>query len=291
MEISEVIRLRKSVRTFRPGEVPRDLLNRLLCNFEANDRLNDIPVTMMPMPSEIVGDAMTGLIGSYGSIQGAPEWIIGKSRAGAHYQENFGFRMEQMILDCTGAGLGTCWVGGFFNLSRLTELVPLVGDEQIVCITPVGYAAGRRMAERTMRSLGGLNRRKPLDERVFHGRWGAPASGYLSSRKDVLEVLELARWAPSASNKQPCHYVVDDGRILITVLTSLHRDYPRVVTRGTGMSTNFQGIDAGIAMSHIHLAARALGLGGSWSLDFDEPAIRRERELPGDAKIVGVFTF
>lgn len=291
MDISEVIRLRKSVRTFQPQAVPRDLMQSLLRKFESNVRLNDSTVSMTPMGSEIVGDAMTGLIGSYGSIKGAPEWIIGTSRAGDHYRENFGFRMEQFILDCTREGVGTCWVGGFFNMSRLAELVPLAGDEQIVCITPAGYAAEQRTAERAMRSLGGLNRRKPLDERVFHGRWGAPASGYLSSRKSLLEVLDLARWAPSASNKQPCHYVVDDGLIIISVLTSLHREYPRVLTRGTGMSTNFQGIDAGIAMSHVSLAARSLGIGGSWSFDFNDAALADRYGFPADAKIVGVFAF
>jgi nitroreductase len=126
---------------------------------------------------------------------------------------------------------------------------------------------------------------------VFHEQWGVPAVEYLSSRKNLLELFELARWAPSASNRQPCHYLVDDDRIVIVVLTSLHREYPKLLTQGTGMSTNFQPIDAGIAMSHIYLAARALGIAGSWTLTFDEGALRARYQVPEEAIMMGVFNF
>jgi hypothetical protein len=56
------------------------------------------------------------------------------------------------------------------------------------------------------------------------------------------------------------------------------------------MNTNFQPIDAGIAMSHIHLAARELGMPGSWSLAFDEPTLRSRYQISTDAKLVGVFS-
>ena len=87
--------------------------------------------------------------------------------------------MEQFILDCTRERLGTCWVGGFFKVSKLEQLVPKSESERIVCISPVGYPMNRRTAEVVMRSLGGLNTRKPLRERVFHLKWGTPATEYL----------------------------------------------------------------------------------------------------------------
>jgi Nitroreductase len=290
MELLEAMRVRRSVRTYLQKDIPQDLLESLVKSFNTNERLSDLRVTLKPMRSETVAKAMTGLVGSYGSIKNAPLWAIGISQNGKHYQENFGFRMEQFILECTRAGLGTCWVGGFFKKSVLDQFVTKEKNEHIVCVSPVGYAADRRLSERSMRSLGGLNARKPLKERVFHGQWGNPATEYLSSRKELLNVFELARWAPSASNLQPCHYVVDDKRILLTVLTSLYRAYPKFITRDTGMSTNFQPVDAGIAMSHILLAARELGKAGGWTLDFDEPALRSQYRLPTDAKPVAVFS-
>jgi nitroreductase len=291
MDILEAMRSRKSVRTYRSQEIPRDLLDALMSRFDKSQRLNDLRVRLALMRGDEVGPAMTGLVGSYGAIKNAPHWAIGISEDGVHYGENFGFRMEQFVLDCTLEKLGTCWVGGFFKVSKLDQLVPKAKGERIVCISPLGYPMNRRTAEVVMRSLGGLNSRKPLRERVFHEQWGVPAVEYLSSRKNLLELFELARWAPSASNRQPCHYLVDDDRIVIVVLTSLHREYPKLLTQGTGMSTNFQPIDAGIAMSHIYLAARALGIAGSWTLTFDEGALRARYQVPEEAIMMGVFNF
>ena len=290
MELLEAMRVRRSVRTYLPKAVPQDVLDGLIKRFDETDRLCDLRVTLKCMRSEAVAHAMIGLIGSYGSIKNTPLWVIGISQDGPHYQENFGFRMEQFILECTRAGLGTCWVGGFFKKSVLDQLITKEINEQIVCISPLGYASDRRLSERSMRSLGGLNTRKPLKERVFHGQWGNPATEYLSSRKELLNIFELARWAPSASNLQPCHYIVDDTRILLAVLTSLYHPYPKFITRDTGMNTNFQPIDAGIAMSHIHLAARELGMPGRWSLAFDEPTLRSRYQISADAKLVGIFS-
>jgi nitroreductase len=291
MELLEAMRVRRSVRTYLQKALPEDELDSLIKSFDKTERLCDLRITLKPMRSELVAPAMTGLIGSYGSVKNAPLWVIGISQEGGHYQENFGFRMEQFILACTRTGLGTCWVGAFFKKSVLDQLVPKEKNEQIVCISPLGYAADRSLSERTMSALGGLKTRKPLEERVFHGHWGNPATEYLSSRKALLDIFELARRAPSAYNIQPCHYVVEDNRILLMVLTSLYRTYPKLITRDTGMNTNFQPIDAGIAMSHIQLAAREVGIGGRWSLDFDEPALRSQYRLPADAKPVAVYSW
>ncbi len=289
MNLCEAMRVRKSDRTYLTKPVPEDLLIRLIDIFDTSDRLNTLNLRLLKMESSLVEHAMTGLIGNYGHIKNAPIWVIGISEHGKNYQENFGFAMERIILECTCEGLGTCWVGGFFKTSLLEKAVPKDKNERIVCISPVGYAASRRIGERTMRSLGGLNVRKPLSERVFTGKWGNPATNYLSSSSDLLEIFELARWAPSASNTQPCHYMVDSKRIVISVLTSLQKKYPRIVEKGKGMSIDFQGVDAGIGMAHIYLAAKEFGIKGEWHLEFNESEIRKEYKIPGEARIVGVF--
>ena len=142
-----------------------------------------------------------------------------------------------------------------------------------------------------MRVLGGLNSRKPLSERVFETRWANPSTAFLASRQTLLEVFELARWAPSSSNHQPCHYIVSDQRIVICVLPSLRKRYPALVEEGKGMSIDFQGIDAGIAMAHVALAGQALGMRGKWTLEVNETELRERHELPGEARVIGVFDF
>jgi len=291
MDICEAMMVRRSVRTYSNKQMPDEMLSRLAEFFNKTDRLNDLSVRLVLMPAREVEHAMTGLVGSYGSIKNAPIYAIGISEKGENDQVNFGFATEQFILECTREGLGTCWIGGFFKASLLDQAVPKNDNERIICVSPLGYGAKRRFAERTMRALGGLNTRKPLAERVFYNRWGQPATEFLTSRPKLLQTFELARWAPSASNKQPCHYVVDQSLIVLAILGSPQSNYPSFVMRGRPRHLNYPRIDAGIAMCHIHLAAKELGIKGKWTLDFVEPTLRKKYRIEDDAQIVGVFEF
>lgn len=291
MDLREAMRQRKSVRTYMPKPVPEDLLTRLINIYNTSDRLNMLKLRLIKMEPSLIEHAMTGFVGNYGCIKNAPIWVIGISEDGENYKENFGFAMERFILECTREGLGTCWVGGFFKVSLLEEAVQKNENEHIVCISPVGYAAPMRIGERSMRTLGRLNTRKPLNDRVFTGKWGNPATDFLSSNRDLLEIFELSRWAPSASNAQPCHYMVDSEKIVISVNTSLKQKYPKILDKDKGMNFDFQGIDAGIGMAHIHIASKEFGINGEWRLEFKESAIRDKYKMPSNARIVGVFDF
>lgn len=286
------MRIRRSVRTFLDKKVPAELLDELMKIFEDSQRLNDLPLRMEIKDGKTVEHCMTGVIGSYGAIRNAPVWAIGVSKDSKNYQENFGYAMEQLILECTRQGIGTCWVGGFFKKSLLNDEMKIKEDEKIVCITPIGYSAKRRLGEKAMRAVGGLNHRKPVAERFFLDKWGKPADAFLRDKSKLNEIVELTRWAPSASNLQPCHYIFDqDKKIVLTVLTSLQKKYPGFITNDRAEDLNFQGVDAGIGAAHIQLAASTLGKKGSWNLDVDHDAHRKKFELPPDARIIGEYTF
>jgi nitroreductase len=291
MNILEAMRVRRSARTYTGEPVDESTIKELVAFLDRSERLCDLKLRFVPMAQDAVGDAMTGVIGSYGAIRNAPFWMIGLSEEGPNDQVNFGYAMEQWVLECTRQGFGTCWVGGFFKMSELAKKVAIDPGERIVCISPFGQAAPRRLGEKAMRTLGGLNRRKPLAERVFHEKWGVPATRYLADKPELGQVFELALWAPSASNKQPCHYIVDDERIVILVLTSLQTKYPDFIAGDRAEDLNFQRVDAGIAMAHVQLAVKELGIGGKWSLEFDESGLRKQYKITPEAKIIGVFDF
>jgi nitroreductase len=289
--ILEIIGIRRSVRTYLKKPIPPELLGRVEKAFEDAERLNNVAVRLTMEPAERVEHAMTGLVGSYGSMKNAPAYAVGISGEGPNDRVNFGFVMEQFILECTRAGMGTCWVGGFFKKSLMENAVTLNPGERIICVSPVGYSAERRIGERTMRTLGGLNTRRPLNERVFFGRWGQPATQYLNGRPDFEKLFEAARWAPSASNRQPVHFVMDAERIVATVLTTLAAKYMSVLGSDRSEKLDFQEVDAGIAMAHISLAAEHLGITGTWKLDFTDISLRNRYGIPAEAKIIGVFEF
>ncbi len=115
-------------------------------------------------------------------------------------------------------------------------------------------------------------------------------------------VLEAARLAPTAANRQPFKLIVihTAGRE-----TELKRIYDRpwfvqapIVICACGIaeqawvrrdSHNYRDIDVAIAMDHLILAAFDLGLGACWIAAFDPVATREVLALPANAQPL-VFT-
>jgi nitroreductase len=74
-------------------------------------------------------------------------------------------------------------------------------------------------------------------------------------------VLEATRRAPSWANKQPWRFLLSEREILV---------YKQMRQIKDGKDYHF--LDCGIAMVHLHLAARAVGIGGRWELaEFEAP--------------------
>jgi len=109
------------------------------------------------------------------------------------------------------------------------------------------------------------------------------------------QVLEAARQAPTAANKQPFRIVVvhTEGRE-----QEMRRFYDRswlaeaplvlvvVVVPGEAWRRRdgklYDEVDATIAFDHLVLAATAVGLGTCWVADFDTAAVRELLALPDD---------
>ena len=113
---------------------------------------------------------------------------------------------------------------------------------------------------------------------------------------DVLaQVLEAARLAPTAANRQAFKIIViqTEGREAVTTA-----DYPRqwftqapVLVCVCSVSSkawkrsdgkNYADVDATIAMDHMILAAANLGLGTCWVAAFDVNATRRILDIPAE---------
>lgn len=113
----------------------------------------------------------------------------------------------------------------------------------------------------------------------------------------LLQVLEAARLAPTAANRQPFQVIVihtagrekELGRIygskwfvqapLVIAVCGLP---DQGWTRGDGK--NFTDVDVAIVMDHLILAAADLGLGTCWIGAFNPQAAREVLGLPDDAE-------
>jgi nitroreductase len=128
--------------------------------------------------------------------------------------------------------------------------------------------------------------------------------GYRSdavSDETLQQVLEAARQAPTAANRQPFRIVVihSAGRE-----EELSRVYGRawflqaplvlavIAVPGEAWRRSddkpYDEVDATIAMDHLVLAATALGLGTCWIAAFDPAAVREILGLPDDVEPVAL---
>ena len=118
----------------------------------------------------------------------------------------------------------------------------------------------------------------------------------------LQQVLEAARLAPTAANKQPFQIIVvhTEGKQV-----ELRRIYDRgwfveapLLVCACGIPTqawvhrdgkSYLDVDIAIAMDHLILAATSLGLGTCWVGAFDRVAAREVLGLPDDVEPI-VFT-
>ena len=107
-------------------------------------------------------------------------------------------------------------------------------------------------------------------------------------------VLECARLAPSAVNRQPWHLIIADSiEAREKLCACYHRDWlkqaPMIIVvcvdRDEAWTRQCDGknhgdIDAAIITEHICLAATEVGLGTCWVCNFDYNAVREALNLP-----------
>lgn len=170
--------------------------------------------------------------------------------------------MEGIILAATARGLGTCWLGGFFNRGTAARALGLEPGEVVPALTPVGRPAeGRRtLMERIIRGSAGSARRKPFETLFFDGYFDRALTPEKAG--SWAAVLECVRIGPSASNKQPWRVLkaASGGNTAFHLYLDEDRLYSRAIP-----GILLQDLDMGIAMRHFEAAARALGLPGGWS--------------------------
>jgi nitroreductase len=87
-------------------------------------------------------------------------------------------------------------------------------------------------------------------------------------KEKIIKILEAARVAPSASNRQPWHFIVVENKETIKQLAKSEwaAKAPLMIVglADQEASPNWCSNDLGIAFEHIALAATNLGLGGCW---------------------------
>ncbi|MGQ9781490.1 MAG: nitroreductase family protein [Nitrososphaeria archaeon] len=114
----------------------------------------------------------------------------------------------------------------------------------------------------------------------------------------IDKILEAARLAPSASNRQPWYFIVVTDKEKKKKIAQSGRwagfvdDAPMVIV-GCGdrsAAPKWHPVDVSIAMEHMVLEATELGLGSCWVGSFDEGAVKGLLNIPDRYSVVALLS-
>lgn len=148
MNVSQAIKQRYSVRSYKPEPMSEEKLNKVL---EAA-RLAPSAHNAQAWKFVVVRDEQKkqGLFEAAGQsfLQEAPVIIAavalepeGLMRGGAHtYAVDLAIAIDHMTLQAVEQGLGTCWIGSF-NQEKVKKVLNIPEQYKVVALLPLGYPA------------------------------------------------------------------------------------------------------------------------------------------------------
>lgn len=219
-KLYETIFKRKSIRNYHQSPLDQSTLNEISDYLQSLKPLHDdIEVELKIIEPELVKRRM---------MKRSPHCIAAFSENKEGYLTNVGFMLQQMDLYLSARGLGCCWMGIPQPTKELLESSSL----EFVIFLFFG-----KPAESLHRSSVAEFKRKSLQE--------------ITDIEGADELLEAARFAPSAGNSQPWFFQGDENII--------HAYYIKPgLVRGL-LAGKFPPIDVGIAFYHLKLAAEHFG--------------------------------
>ena len=267
--ITELVRTRRSVRTFDGRKISEDDLEKLSAFVSGIENPYGIPVKFKLLDAK--GQELKCPV-----VSGTELYVGGKVKRMPHMEEAFGYSFELLVLHAQSLGIGTVWVGGTMDRAAFERAMALEADERMPCMSPLGYPAKKMsIKESLMRKGIRADSRSPFEAMFFDGSFDIPLTPEKAGR--LAHPLEMVRWAPSAVNKQPWRVVVRDGAAHFYLKHS-----KGFVSDAVG---DMQKIDMGIALCHFALAA------GEKDLDIhfcvSDPSIAGD----ADTEYIASYTF
>jgi len=252
MSIITAIEKRKSIRNYT-GEPLRKEHISLITEYISGLKT---PFDAPPVRIQLIHSSWETVrikLGTYGFIGGASDFltlVYEKDSPFPLMEEAAAYIFEQVILYCTGLGLGTCWLGGSFSRKDFSGPVQLKPNEILRIVSPVGYINPKtRFSEKLLGSTGKHLSRKPFESLFFHKDFDTPLSKEIAGVYE--KPLEMVRIAPSANNQQSWRIVLTEN--------GLHF-YKHVSAIG------FYSIDMGIALCHFEQSCKELNITGQFKV-------------------------
>lgn len=174
MDFKQVLKNRKSVKSFSHQPIPESKIDALLyaARLAPSWGNNQCWKVMILKDEETIDKVAETLSNSNSAKQGvseAPVLIVvcavpdssAEIDGKEYYLVDAGIAMEHMILAAADEGLGSCWVGEFDEM-KIKTLLRIPGEYRVVALSPIGYS----------RENAGDEVRLPISEWTFTNQWG-----------------------------------------------------------------------------------------------------------------------
>lgn len=255
MNTLEMIRSRRSTRTFDGTVLSREDAEKILDFAQRAGNPYDLPITWRILDAEKHGLKSP-------VIAGTDTYIAGKMRRVPHAEEAFGYSFERVVLFAESLGIGTTWIAGTMNRAAFEKAMDVSAEEVMPCVSPLGYPAKRMSLRETMMRKGvKADSRFDFEELFFDGSFDTSLKKERAGK--LLDAFEAVRLSPSAVNKQPWRCVYCGGQV------HFYEKHSKGYVSGNGW--DLQKVDMGIALCHFELVAKDAGL--DVSLEVQAPEV------------------
>ena len=167
----EIIKRRKSIRGYLNKEVEKEKLDYVLEAFRlAPSARNLQPWKVIVVDDKTLIDKLVVACKNQTFISEAPIVLVAcaieKEAYGTmggylnSYPVDIGIAFEHLILAATEQGLGTCWIGAFYE-NEVKKVLGVPEDVRVVALTPLGYP----------NDSGRDRPRKPIEEIVSYNKY------------------------------------------------------------------------------------------------------------------------
>ncbi len=291
-DLYDAILSRRSVRRYADSTVPEET-RRQIAEFAMKVRplVPENRFSYSVLPIEGKSEELAAVMGGYGKLVSARHLLLPRIQGDAHILEDFGYRVEQLVVELTRLGLGSCYIGALGHEAEALDQLGFLPGERVPAVVVFGYpstATAGKSFNKMIRSAIGADRRLRFDKFVFcrgTARQATPAPSFnnpaeLSPFQE--KVMDALRHAPSAGNSRPWRVVIHgDFAYFCVALNTPYYRMSRAVRWG------YHLLDAGIGMANVSLAMAALGRAAQWELVGDRPEARQMLDLQPDVQLIG----
>lgn len=243
----DMILKRKSVRSFTGESLKNEDREALELFIQSQTNPFNVPVDFRLLKAKEHNLSSPVIVGD--------EFYLAAKVKRCKYNEIvFGYSFEHVCLYAESLGLGTVMLAASLSRAAFEKAMDVQEDEVLPVASPVGYPAQKKsIRESLMRKGLKADKRIPFEQLFFDKQYGDQLTA--STAGIFADALEMARWAPSAGNKQPWRAVVSDDTVHFYEEKSM-KDSPL---------GDIQKVDVGIALAHFDLTMQEEGYNGHFA--------------------------